>query len=357
MKRRAGLGRKIAVRMALVTLSGLAISALCAFFLYSWVFQNHPDAVAPAHEWVPQTVDYLVIAASAAAAIGIAVIAGIQLARRIVLPLTSLAEAARNIADGDLSARAVVDDRSLGETAVLVDDFNLMAGRLEALAQGMVTWNAAIAHELRTPVTILKGRLQGVWDGVFEMDEATLTSLLKQVDGLARLVEDLRVVSLADSGHLRLKLEVVDLAQVIGELRDAVEPGLATAGFSTEWSLAPAVALCDPVRLRQATLALVENARVHATPGPLTIGTGVTADTLWIRVEDSGPGLAAGLETRIFNPFQRQAGATAGSGLGLAVVRVVAEAHEGVANYRPGASGGSTFELAIPSRHGSDPDA
>ena len=350
MRRLAGLGRKIAVRMALVTLSGLAISALCAFFLYSWVFQNHPDAVAPAHEWVPQTIDYLVIVASVAAAIGIAVVAGAQLARRIVLPLTSLAEAARRIADGDLSARAVVGDRSLGETAVLVDDFNLMAGRLEALAQGMVTWNASIAHELRTPVTILKGRLQGVQDGVFEMDKATLTSLLKQVDGLARLVEDLRVVSLADSGHLRLKLEIVDLAEVISELREAVEPTLAMAGFTTVWSLETAIALCDPVRLRQATLALIENARTHATPGPLKVETGIAAGQAWVRVEDSGPGLAAGLEARIFDPFQRDSTATTGSGLGLAVVRVIAEAHDGVADYRPGPSGGSAFQLSVPLR-------
>jgi len=350
VRRLAGLGRKIAVRMALVTLSGLAISALCAFFLYSWVFQNHPDAVAPAHEWVPQTIDYLVIVASVAAAIGIAVVAGAQLARRIVLPLTSLAEAARRIADGDLSARAVVGDRSLGETAVLVDDFNLMAGRLEALAQGMVTWNASIAHELRTPVTILKGRLQGVQDGVFEMDKATLTSLLKQVDGLARLVEDLRVVSLADSGHLRLKLEIVDLAEVIGELREAVEPTLATAGFTTVWSLDTAIALCDPVRLRQATLALIENARTHATPGRLKVETGIAAGQAWVRVEDSGPGLAAGLEARIFDPFQRDSTATTGSGLGLAVVRVIAEAHDGVADYRPGPSGGSAFQLSVPLR-------
>lgn len=347
MRRAASLSRKIAVRMALVALSGLAVAALFAFSVYMWVFENHPEAVPPPSEWLPQPIDYVAIAGAVAVAVGIAVAAGVQLARRIVLPLTSLAETARRIADGDLSARATVGDRTIGETAALVDDFNAMAARLEGLAKGMVAWNASIAHELRTPVTILKGRLQGVWDGVFEMDEAALLSLLKQVDGLARLVEDLRVVSLADSGHLHLQLEEVDLAQVIGDLKGAVEPALTAAGFSPQWRLAPAATLCDPVRLRQAVLALIENARVHATPGPLLIETQATPDGIRIAVEDSGPGLAPGFETLAFDPFQRASSSRNGSGLGLSVVRAVAEAHKGDVEYRPTREG-SVFEIRVP---------
>lgn len=345
MIRGAGLGRKIAVRMALVTLCGFAIAALCAFFLYIWVFENHPNAVAPPGDWVPQTIDYLAIAASLGVAILIALVAGEQLARRIVLPLNALAEAARRIADDDLTARAVVDDRSLGEVAVLVDDFNRMAGRLEGLAKGMVDWNASIAHELRTPVTILKGRLQGVADGVFEADDRTLTSLLRQVDGLARLVEDLRIVSLADSGHLDLRLEFVDLAEVVGDLREAVEAGLIAAGFTVDWRLDPVLLACDPTRMRQAALALIENARAHATPGPLVIRTEAAAGLARFSVQDSGPGVPAGSEAAVFQPFHRARAQTPGSGLGLAVVRAVAEAHGGRAHLSPGAAGGSVFVI------------
>lgn len=347
MTRTASLSRKIAVRMALVTLSGLAVSALFAFSVYMWVFENHPDAVPPPSEW-PQPIDYLAIAGSVAIAVGIAVAVGMQLARRIVLPLTSLAETARRIADGDLSARATVGDRTIGETAALVDDFNAMAARLEGLADGMMAWNAAIAHELRTPVTILKGRLQGVWDGVFDMDDATLVSLLKQIDSLARLVEDLRVVSLADSGHLHLQLEEVDLAQVIGDLKGAVEPALVAAGFSPQWRLDPATTVCDPVRLRQAVLALIENARVHATPGSLLIGVLTTSEGVRITVEDAGPGLDQGFERRAFDPFVRASSSRNGSGLGLSVVRAVAEAHRGGVACRAAARGGSAFEIQVP---------
>ena len=155
-----------------------------------------------------------------------------RFSRRIIQPLNSVTESVRRLAHGDLEARAHAGDRSLGETSALVEDFNSMAERLQRMTSEMVIWNAAIAHELRTPVTILRGRLQGLAEGVFEPDEALFRSLLAQVEGLSRLIEDLRVLSLADSGHLHLQLEEVDLAQVIGDLKGAVEPALTAAGFS-----------------------------------------------------------------------------------------------------------------------------
>ena len=138
-----------------------------------------------------------------------------------------------------------------------------------------------------------------------------------------------------------------DLAQVSGDLKGAVEPALTAAGFSPQWRLAPATTLCDPVRLRQAVLALIENARVHATPGPLLIETQATPDGIRIAVEDSGPGLAPGFETLAFDPFQRASSSRNGSGLGLSVVRAVAEAHKGDVEYRPTREG-SVFEIRVP---------
>lgn len=348
MIRLTGLGGKIALRMSLVTLAVLGISALGAFGLYSWVFQNFPGAVAAPDAWAPQAVDYIAFAAFGLVALAFTAVAGVQLARRIVIPLASLAEAARRVADGDLSARAVAGDRSLGETADLVDDFNAMAARLEVLAEGMATWNASIAHELRTPVTILQGRLQGVADGVFAMDEAMVASLLKQVGGLALLVEDLRVVSLADSGRLQLQRETVDLAAVVGDLRPMAEPGLILAGMTLDWALSPVRVRCDPARVRQAVLALVENARRHAVPGTLRIAVQARAGQAAVSVEDAGPGLSPAFAAVAFAPFRRASEATEGSGLGLSVVRVVAEAHGGTAGYRQGISGGSLFEILLP---------
>lgn len=343
-----GLGWKIALRMALATLAVLIATTLGAFGLYSWVFENVPGLVASPHDWKPEAVDYLAFAGFGALALAFAAGAGVQLARRIVIPLASLAQAARRIAAGDLSARAAAGDRSLGETSDLVDDFNAMAERLEVLADGMRTWNASIAHELRTPVTILQGRLQGVSDGVFVMDEALTASLLKQVGGLALLVEDLRVVSLADSGRLQLQMQTVDLACVIADLRPMVEPGLAAAGMTAEWRLAPVQLACDPARIRQAVLALVENACRHAEPGPLRVTVERRGDRAVVSVEDSGPGLSPDFASAAFAPFRRGSEQGGGSGLGLSVVRVIAEAHGGTACQREGDLGGAVFEILLP---------
>jgi two-component system sensor histidine kinase AdeS len=106
---------------------------------------------------------------------------------------------------GNLAARATSDEHAMGETAQLVDDFNQMAARLQDMAQHRAFWNAAIAHELRTPVTILRGRLQGITEGVFAPEQSQFQSLLTQVEGLGRLIEDLRTVALAESGHLPLQ--------------------------------------------------------------------------------------------------------------------------------------------------------
>lgn len=348
MIRLTGLGRKIALRMSLVTLAVLGVSALGAFGLYSWVFQNFPGAVPAPDAWAPQPLDYVAFVAFGLLCLGFAAVAGVQLARRIVIPLTSLAETARRISDGDLSARAAAGDRSLGETADLVDDFNAMAARLEVLAEGMVVWNASIAHELRTPVTILQGRLQGAADGVFTLDGALVASLLKQVKGLALLVEDLRVVSLADSGRLQLQSETADLSDIVNDLRPVIEPGLVQAGLRPEWRLSPVFADCDPVRIGQAVLALLENARRHAQPGLLRVSVRHSGEAAAVSVEDTGPGLSPAFAAVAFAPFRRDSDKTEGSGLGLSVVRVVAEAHGGTALYRRGDLGGSIFEIIIP---------
>lgn len=342
-----GLRGRIAVRMALMTLCGFILAVLCAFLVYSWVFRNHPEAVPAANEWVPQTSDWFVLAAAVIAAFLIAILSGVQLAQRIVLPLDAIADAARRIARDDLTARARIEDRTGGEIAGLASDFNHMAERLESLNRGMVDWNASIAHELRTPVTILRGRLQGVSDGVFVMDERTLTSLLRQVDGLARLVEDLRVVSLADGGHLDLRLELIDLAAIVDELQPAVSAGLTAAGLVCEWRLQSTTLVADPTRLRQAVLALIENARVHADPGRLVIRTEVRGADAIVAVDDDGPGLPESLRAIAFQPFQRNRAKAQGSGLGLAVVRAVAETHGGRVDYRPNGNG-STFEIRLP---------
>jgi two-component system sensor histidine kinase AdeS len=113
---------------------------------------------------------------------------------------------------------------------------------------------------------------------------------------------------------------------------------------------------CDPLRIRQALLALLENARRHAEPGILRIESRLARDQYLLRVEDSGPGVAPKLAEHIFDAFQRgersRSRESGGSGLGLAVVRAIAQAHGGQASCRPSPRGGSVFEIRWPAESG-----
>jgi two-component system sensor histidine kinase AdeS len=228
------------------------------------------------------------------------------LARRIVGPLGAVGHAARQIAAGDLATRVEAMPEAQGETALLIADFNSMADRLQSMAEDVSIWNAQIAHELRTPLTILQGRLQGAKDGVFPLDAALVDGLLKQVAALTRLVEDLRSVSLADSGRLELRLTSVDLAAEIEDMAPLLRAMIEPAGFALKLALEPGTVRADASRVRQAILALVDNARRHADPCTLTIATRLVAgERATITVADAGPGLSAGMEQAAFRQFVR----------------------------------------------------
>lgn len=188
-------------------------------------------------------------------------------------------------------------------------------------------------------------------DGVFEPDEPALQALVLQVDGLARLVEDLRTVTLADSGHLDLRIEPIRLADQIEQMADLMVHDLRAAGFSLQLELADLTVEADATRIRQALLALVTNARRYAIRGTITITLTARDDTVVLGVADEGPGLEPELMPRIFDPFVRGDPARSrehgGNGLGLSVVRAIMEAHGGRLAYRPAPGGGALFEMVF----------
>ncbi|WP_062221072.1 MULTISPECIES: ATP-binding protein [unclassified Aureimonas] len=349
MKLPVGLGRQILLAMSAITVVAGLIVFFGTYLAYTVMIAFYPRLESD--DGGLTLTDLAILGAAILVTLPIAVFVALRLARRILEPLETLALSARRIADGDLSARAEPGDRSLGETAELVDDFNTMAQRLQDMAADMALWNATIAHELRTPLTILKGRLQGMIDGVFEPDERSLRGLVLQVDSLARLVEDLRTVTLADSGHLDLHREDVNLAVVVAELAEFAGPDLAAAGFPVRLDLADVIVRVDATRIRQALLALVTNARRHGAGGAITISLGVSERTVLLGVADHGPGLTPELAARVFDPFVRgdpeRSREVGGNGLGLSVVRAIVEAHGGNLRYRPAPGGGALFEIAL----------
>lgn len=351
--RRYRLSRQIALSMSVVVAIAVLIVFVGSFIFYAVYLTWFPPPPGPP-ALLPEAPDFVLIAVFLLLGLIIAIVSALRLAERILAPLNSVAEGARRIAAGDLTARASPGDRSLGETAHLVDDFNAMAQRLEDTAEAMVSWNAAVAHELRTPLTILRGRIQGLTEGLFEPNDELFRSLLWQIEGLSRLVDDLRVVTLSDSRRLEMRFALTDLEQEVREVIDAMRPSLVRAGFSVELNTRPIVLACDSVRLRQALLALLENARRYATPGLLQVLMRIDGDNLVVAVEDQGPGLSPDFAPLAFDAFSRaevsRSRQLGGSGLGLSVVRAIAEAHNGRAAYKVSATGGSVFEIILPLR-------
>lgn len=345
-----GLSRQIALSMV-----AMAVGVTLLFFLTSYIFYDVWTTYWPGQfsceEWLPTGPEWGWIAATTLIALASAVAGALSLSRRILSPLNSVASGLRRVAQGELDVRAEAGDRSLGEAALLADDFNALAGKLQRMTHEQTFWNAAIAHELRTPVTILRGRLQGLADGVFAPEPSQFRNLLAQVEGLSRLIEDLRVVSLVESGHLDLQWQETDLGAEIQSVVEFCSSELQAAGQRTSLSLVGGTVFCDPARIRQALLALLENARQHALPGTILIQTETDSMQYCLSVDDDGPGVPGAILPHLFQAFRRADSGrskTGNSGLGLAVVAAIAQAHGGRASCTPNARGGTRFTLSWP---------
>jgi two-component system sensor histidine kinase AdeS len=351
MKPTPGLRRQIIQSLAVMALGIIFIAVFGSYVFYAIAVAYLPGSIS--ETWMPSRVEMIWIGCTIIAALGMAIFVAIRLSRRLITPLNSVAHSLREVAQGKLDARAPLDEQATGETAQLVRDFNTMAERLQGMTREREFWNAAIAHELRTPVTILRGRLQGLAEGVFSPSSELFEGLLRQVEGLSCLIKDLRVLSLNDSGHLEVQRISVRLADELGTVLQAFATPLAEKGFHLHQELdADLLVECDAVRIRQALMALLENALRHADPGNLQVRLEQAGGECQLSVEDDGPGIDSALATDIFEAFRRgdpsRSRKSGGSGLGLAVVKAIAEAHGGRAYCQASANGGSRFVLSWP---------
>ena len=267
---------------------------------------------------------------------------GMVHSRRLMRPLDAVAGALEALAAGDTTARAKARPARVAEIDAFQSNFNAMADAVARSERELRETNAAIAHELRTPLTVLIGRLNGMADGIFPMDQDSLRALLTQTGQLHRIIDDLNLLTLAEAGRFTLNREPLDLA---GLVRDTL------AGEAVEADLRPAPVVADPVRLRQILSALLDNARRYGGEG-LRVEVGAEDGAAVLRVMDRGPGLTAAQAERVFDRFWRAEESrgkhSGGSGLGLAVVRSLAEAHGGSVAYAPRDGGGAVFAVRLP---------
>lgn len=347
MSGQTSLTRQLSIAMAGLAFVAVVVSTVAFYIVYAVLERLRILPPMPSSVADTAGLDLGITLAAAVIGIVLALVIAIRLARRIVRPLGAVGDAARRIASGDLATRIDAVPGSHGEAAMLIADFNAMASRLQRMSDDVTVWNAQIAHELRTPLTVLRGRLQGARDGVFDLDDALVIGLMKQVDGLTRLVEDLRSVSLADSGRLEIVMADVDLAAELNEMQPLLSSMITPAGFDLHMALEPGTVRADAARIRQAVFALVDNARRHAHACTLRIAVEFAKEAATITVSDKGPGLPPGFESDAFRQFTRGTSRLGGSGLGLAVVRGIAQAHGGDVSYQH-SPGDSMFRISLP---------
>jgi signal transduction histidine kinase len=239
-----------------------------------------------------------------------------------------------------LSAR--VPATGSGEFRRFTRSFNRMAEALETADHQRRELLADVAHELRTPLTVIQGNLEGLRDGVYEATPEHLDLVLDETYKLSRLVDDLRLLTLAEAGQLPLDIQVLDVPQLLADVRDtfAVQASEARVALGVESAESLPPLIGDPQRLGQVLGNLVTNALRHTPPGGrVTLGATLpsteevpTAVLLW--VADTGEGIPAEDLPRIFDRFWRGDPARshelgAGSGLGLAIAKSLVEAHGG----------------------------
>ena len=268
--------------------------------------------------------------------------------RRVGFPLGDIVGAADRVGRGDYSTRIV--ERGPPFLQKVARAFNAMAARLAAQEQLRRNLMADVAHELRTPLSVMRGRLEGLLDGVYQRDDETVEQLLDQTRLLERLVEDLRTLAHAEGGTLRLQRESTDIGVLIHEVVRSFEAAAQTRGLDFHATQNGEVPLMDvdPFRIREVLSNLITNALRH-TPAGGRIAVTATAESnrLRVDVEDTGSGIPPEELPRVFDRFAKGAGSQ-GSGLGLAIARNLIAAHGGEISVRNRPEGGAVFTFTLP---------
>lgn len=280
----------------------------------------------------------------------LAVLVALAASRSLVAPIQRLTAAAARLGAGDRSSR-VGHLKAPGELDRLARTFDLMADRLAQTDQLRRDLVADVAHELRTPVAVLRAELEAVSVGIHELTPATIDSLSEEVDRLAGLVEDLGVLASAEAAGLSLELSAVDLAEVAAEAADRLAWRFAEKEIALERSLTPCVVLGDGARLEQVAVNLLSNVAKFSPRGSAVRMSVTTAAGCGVlAVSDEGPGIPAEEQPMVFERFFRGVGASrgSGSGIGLAVVAAIVGAHGGAVRLESEPGEGSTFTVSLP---------
>jgi two-component system sensor histidine kinase BaeS len=268
--------------------------------------------------------------------------------RRLSAPLDELIEASGRIEAGDYSTRVTVDGR--GEMRLLARAFNQMSERLQTSDARRRAFLADVAHELRTPLTVMQGQLEAIEDGVYQPDGEHIAALLSHTRSMARLVEDLRTISLAEVGALQLVVRPVDVVALSHEVAAAYRGAAADGDIELRVDGPEhGGAMADRSALGRVLGNLITNAIRHtAEGGHIAIRVAPRPDDgdVLIEVVDDGAGMTAELISHAFERFEKGPGSD-GSGLGLAIARDLVEAQGGHIELHSEVAAGTTVGIRL----------
>jgi two-component system sensor histidine kinase BaeS len=272
--------------------------------------------------------------------------------RRLTLPLADLIEASERVSAGDYSRK--VEERGSQEMRSLVRTFNRMTEHLGETAEQRRIFMADVTHELRTPLAVIQGNIEGMIDGVYPSDEEHLKAVLEETQLMDRLVDDLRTLSLAESGALHLKKEPTDLTILITETVEIFRNQAEAGEISLRVDAVTDAGLIelDGERIQQVLSNLITNAIRYTSPeGHIEVRFRMIQNELekWARIEvhDSGAGIAEQDLPHVFERFYK-ANDSKGMGLGLPIAKTLVEAHGGTISVESQPGGGTTFTIQLP---------
>jgi signal transduction histidine kinase len=268
--------------------------------------------------------------------------------RRTVAPLGDVMEAAAKVAEGDYTVQ--LDERGPRELRRLARSFNTMTTRLQANDEQRRALLADVSHELRTPLTVIQGNLEGMLDGIYTPDQPHLEATLEEIRVLSRIINDLRTLSLAESGRLKLEIEATDIGELIRDVTASFEAQAAPKEVTLKASVAddlPSVEI-DPVRIREVLGNLITNA-LRYTPrgGEIQVRGDLANDRLKVAVSDNGAGIVPGDLPHIFERFYKGSDSH-GTGLGLAIARSLVTTHGGEILAQSEGARGTTIVFTLP---------
>lgn len=300
--------------------------------------------------------DWLMLAVMVIICIPIVILLGMWISRPLSRQFVLIAEAARRVSEGHFGNRVSAVVATPGELADLVRNFNDMTMRLQQYEREVRDSSAMLAHELRTPLNAAMGRIQGMMDEVFPMEQDQLGAVLRQLVQINRLVGDLHLVSLARAGQLPLELDSFPLDEVIVERLEWAAADLAQAGIRPVVSNATRIWLyADRDRIGQVLTILIDNVLRYAVRGKvLEIDAYSASSGTVITVADRGPGVAEAylpnMQDRFWRAETSRARHSGGSGLGLAIAAAVCRAHGGELECGNRSQGGLIVSVHLPDR-------